>query len=99
MCQIPSDYEPGTILHTLYIFHMTNAIIWYIKENLTYQGDIMPVNVIITNTRCIKQVDNRGKATTGKIFPHPRCSIYNDNLDKCKALPDLVPDYKILNGL
>ena len=69
MCQNHGDFEPATLLHTLFSCHTAQGIIRFICENLTYQEDITPTEVIITNSKCKTKFFQKGKNNGNVLQP------------------------------
>ena len=59
MCQLEGDYEPASLLHTLYKCHKAQRVIQYIcTEQLTLQENIKAYEIFLTNAKC---TSNLGK--------------------------------------
>ena len=63
MCQQIGDYEPVTLLHTLYKCPKAQGTIKYICQKLTKQTNILPNEVILTNARCTAKLGTKLKET------------------------------------
>ena len=58
MCQLEGEYEPASLIHTLYTYPKAQKTIKYIFTELNQQNNIRPHEIILTNTRC---TSNLGK--------------------------------------
>ena len=58
MCQLEGDYEPASLIHTLYKCPKAQNTIRYICTELTQQNNIRPHEIILTNA---KYTSNLGK--------------------------------------
>ena len=78
MCQQEGDYEPASLIHTLYKCPNAQSIIKYICKELTKQTTIKPHEIILTNAKCTANLGNKLKVNG----THRNCSVlkdYNEN--------------------
>ena len=81
MCQLEGDYEPASLIHTLYTCPKAQRTIKYICTELTQQNNIRPHEIILTNARC---TSNLGKPYVNGT--HNECAVLKNCKDNPTAL-------------
>ena len=82
MCQLEGDYEPASLLYTLYKYPMAQRTIQYICTELTLQENIKAHEIILTNAKC---TSNLGKKPNGDKI-HNECGVLKNYKDNFSAL-------------
>ena len=59
MCQLEGDYEPATLLHTLYKCPHAQRTIQYICNEFTLQIYIKVHEIIISNAKCTSNLGEK----------------------------------------
>ena len=80
MCQARGDYSRGTLVHTLFECCTVKEVILHVMWNITLQEHVSPIEVILTNNRCLKVVNGRGKPIRNRPI-HDQCAVKKDYYD------------------
>ena len=83
VCLSKGDFQYDDLSHRLITCPTSNTIVEYIKSCLTKQVQVTLTSIVLTNRRCIHQVNISGHAVTGPTTKHKYCAVYEkETLDK-----------------
>ena len=76
-CMDKGDHQTADLKHTLFECPNRLTIIEYIRENLTKQAEVGPVNILFCTNRCIYQTHETGALRKVMLKPHDKCAVFN----------------------
>ena len=82
MCQLGDEFEPSTLIHTLYECPKAQRTMQYICKEFTLQENIKAHEIIIINAKC---TSNLGKHPCGDNI-HNECGVLNNYNENSPAL-------------
>ena len=80
MCQARGDFDIGILYHLLYECINIRYVINHIKEHITGQVEISLIELILTNNRCLKILNNEGIPLPEELRPEHDMCVAHQNI-------------------